>query len=228
MTSLEVETGKLKEAIAKFQGTSKRSLATNLRQQAKLIAVDIAKRTPPGDFQASGWKRVAGENTVKGDIAKIMKGTKSLGTKKRPTTTNAKQIHEQYKRKRGRVREDLRKGNKDERFRIESQHLKIYIEQVKRRVGWMAAGWAKAASFLGASLPSWITRHSAPGTGTVVIRGDDIELELTNSAVYADSHGLVERRAVAALKKRYWAMTKQADNYIKMAAEEAGFTVEGS
>jgi hypothetical protein len=239
VTSLEVETEKLKEAIAKFQGTSKRSLAVNLRQQGKLIAVDIAKRTPPGDFQASGWKRVAGENMVKADIAKIMRPSNNPKAR-----TDPAQLHEQYKKKRGRVREDLRKvgtakardgtlinvgkGKKDGRYLVDAQTLKIYIERVRNRVGWMAAGWAKAASFLGASLPSWITRHSAPGTGTVVIRGDDIELELTNSAVYADSHGLVDRRAVAALKKRYWAMTKQADNYIKKAAEEAGFTASES
>ena len=61
MTSVEVNVEKFKEAFAKFQQTSKRSVATNLRQQGKLIVTDIAKRTPPGDFQATGWKRIAGE-----------------------------------------------------------------------------------------------------------------------------------------------------------------------
>jgi hypothetical protein len=49
-------------------------------------------------------------------------------------------------------------------------------------------------------------------------------LELTNAAVYPESRFLVDRRAVAVLKKRYWAMVKQADNYMKMAAEQAGFS----
>ncbi len=217
MTTLEVETEKFKEAFARFQQTSKRSVATNLRQQGKLIAVDIAKRTPPGDFQASGWKRVAGENAVKGDIAKIMRPWNNPKAR-----TDPQRIHKEYKRKRGRVQTRL-KRNKDERFRIDTQTYKIYVEQIRNRVGYMAAGWAKAAAFLGASLPNWITRHSAPGTGNVVIRGEDIELDLTNNAVYPDSRGLVDRRAVAALKKRYWAMIKQADNYLKKAAQEAGF-----
>ena len=222
MTRVEVEVDKFKEAFAKFQSTSKRSVATNLRQQGKLIAVDIAKRTPPGDFQATGWKRTAGERLIKADLAKIM-----VSSKRPSARTDPQRIHEEYKRKRGRVHTDLRKG-KDTRFRIEAATFQIYRNRVLQRVGYMAAGWAKAAQFLGASLPGWITRHSAPGAGTVNIRGEDIELELTNAAVYPDSRGLVDRRAVAALKKRYWAMVKQADNYIKMAAQEAGFSTGGS
>ena len=217
MSSVEVETEKLKEAFARFQETSKRSVATNLRQQGKLIAVDIAKRTPPGDFQASGWKRTAGENTVKADIAKIMRPWNNPRAR-----TDPQRIHKEYRRKRGRVVTRLNKGQKDERWRIDAQTYRIYLDQVKKRVGYMAAGWAKAAAFLGASIPNWITRHSAPGSGAVNIRGENIELDLTNNAVYADSRGLVDRRAVAALKKRYWAMIKQADNYLKMAAKEAG------
>ncbi len=219
MTTLEIETDKFKEAFARFQETSKRSVATNLRQQGKLIAVDIAKRTPPGDFQASGWKRTAGENAVKGDIAKIMRPWNSPKAR-----TDPQRIHKEYRRKRGRVVTRLKKGTKDDRFRVDTQTFKIYLDQVKKRVGYMAAGWAKAAAFLGASLPNWITRHSAPGAGVVNIRGADVVLELTNNAVYSESRGLVDRRAVAALKKRYWAMIKQADNYLKKAAQEAGFT----
>ena len=227
MTSIEVNTDKFREAFAKFQETSKRSVATNLRQQGKLLVVDIAQRTPPGNFQASGWKRIAGERLIKADLAKIMKPTKSLGTKKNPTRTDPMRIHKEYRRNRGRVRTDLRKG-KDTRFRIEKSTFEIYRQQVLKRVGWMAAGWAGAAAFLGGSLPGWITRHSAPGAGTVELRGQDLELTLTNMAVYPASRGLVERRAVAALKKRYWAMIKQADNYLKKAAEEAGFVAGGS
>jgi hypothetical protein len=234
VTTLEVETDKFKEAFARFQQTSKRSVATNLRQQGKLIAVDIAKRTPPGDFQASGWKRVAGENAVKGDIAKIMRPWNHPKAR-----TDAKALHMQYRRKRGRVTTDLRKtgtaklrdgseinvgrGKKDGRYRIDTQTYKIYVAEVVKRVGYMAAGWAKAAAFLGASIPNWITRHSAPGAGVVQIRGEDIVLELTNNAVYPESRGLVDRRAVAALRKRFWALKNRTDNYIKTAAQEAGF-----
>ncbi len=227
MTRVEVEVDKFKEAFAKFQTTSKRSVATNLKQQGKLIVTDIAKRTPPGDFQATGWKRTAGERLIKVDLAKIMKPTKSVGSRKRQTRTDPQRIHKEYKRKRGRVHTDLRRG-KDERFRIEKATFEIYRQRIISHVGYMAAGWAKAASFLGGSLPGWITRHSAPGAGSVVIRGEDIELRLTNAAVYPDSRGLVDRRAVAVLKKRYWAMVKQADNFIKMAAEQAGFNTSGS
>lgn len=222
MTSVEVNVDKFKEAFDRFQGTSKRSVAQNLKQQSKLLVVDIAKRTPPGDFTASGWKRIAGERLIKADLAKIM-----VSSKRPSARIDPQRIHNEYRRNRGRVRTDLRKG-KDTRFRIEAATFQIYREQVLKRVGYMAAGWAKAAAFLGGSLPGWITRHSAPGAGTVAIRGEDIEVNLTNAAVYSDSRGLVDRRAVAALKKRYWAMVKQTDNFLKMAAQQAGFTTSGS
>lgn len=227
MTSVEVNVEKFKEAFAKFQQTSKRSVATNLRQQAKLIAVDIARRTPPGNISGNGWKRIAGERLIKADLAKIMRPTKSLGTKKNPTRTDPMRIHKQYRRGRGRVVTDLREG-KDTRYRIEKSTFEIYRQQVIKRVGYMASGWARAVAFVGGSLPSWITRHSAPGAGTVEFRGADIEVNLTNAAIYPESRGLVDRRAVGALKRRYWQMVKQADNYMKMAAEEAGFTAGGS
>jgi hypothetical protein len=239
VTSVEVEVDKFKEQFARFQETSKRSVAQNLRQQGKLLAVDIAKRTPPGDFQATGWKRIAGERAIRADIAKIMRPWKWADAR-----TDAKAIHEKYRRKRGKVHTDLRKsgtgktrdgkeiqtGSKDRdgRYRVDTQTLQLYIQMVQRRVGYMAAGWAKAAQFLGASMPGWITRHSAPGAGTVNIRGEDIELTMTNAAIYPDSRGLMDRRAVAALRRRYWQIKKQTDNFIKIAAEQAGFTTGGS
>lgn len=239
MTRVEVEVEKFKEAFAKFQETSKRSVAQNLRQQAKLLVVDIAKRTPPGDIYGGGWRKGAGETTIKADLAKIMKSSKQPNAR-----TDPQRIHKEHMGRRGRVRTDLRSsgtaltrdgkeikigsGDRDRRFRVEATTFRIYLERVKQRVGYMAAGWTSAARFLGGSLPGWISRHSAPGAGTVVVRGTDIEVNLTNAAVYPESRGIVDRRAVGALKKRYWQMVKQADNYMKIAAEQSGFTTGGS
>jgi hypothetical protein len=221
--SVEVNTDKFQQAFAKFQAASKRSIAANLKQQAKLLVVDIAKRTPPGGFGETKWSRMAGEIAVKRDIAKIMRSSRSPKAR-----TDPRRIHGEYRRSRGRVNTSLRKGGRDERFRVDAATLKIYIDQVKRRVGYMAAGWAQAARFLGASLPAWITRHSAVGYGKVNISGDDIEVDLGNRTIYSESRGLVERRASAALKTRYWAMIKRVDFAAKQAAQEAGFEATAS
>ena len=218
MYNIEVDTQKFREAFAKFQGTSKRGIATNLRQQAKLLVVDVAKRTPPGNFYGSSWRRKAGEGTIQRDLAKIMRASSSKNA-----ATDPASIHERYRRTRGRVTTYLKKGGRDERHKVKTDILRQYRNMVKARVGYMAAGWAQAANFLGASLPGWITRHSAKGYGSVNIVGDDINVNLGNRTIYPESRGLVERRVSAALKKRYWAMIKQADNYLKLAAQQAGF-----
>jgi hypothetical protein len=218
MTSVEVNTEKFQEAFAKFQAASKRSVAANLKQQAKLLVTDIAKRTPPGGFGAAKWGRVAGETAVKRDLAKIMRSSRSPKAR-----TDPRRIHKEHRQTRGRVRSGLRRGIRDERYRVETATLKIYIDQVKARVGYMAAGWAQAARFLGASLPSWITRHNANGYAAVNIQGDNIEVDLGNRTIYTESRGLVDRRASAALKARYWAMIKRVDFAAKQAAQQAGF-----
>lgn len=234
MTSVEVEVDKFKEAFAKFQSTSKRTIAQNLQKQAGLFVQELAILTPPGDYKSKSWRKKAGEQAVKSDILKVIKPAKRISKKLQSQSdlasalldatgfANPALVHKQYRRKRGRVQTRLKKGGRDERFKVQPEILKAYILSVQQRVGYMAAGWLKAAQFLGKSLPSWITRHSAPGNGTVNIGDEDVEVVLTNAAVYPESRGLMDRRIETALKRRYWAMVKQADNYMKMVAQKAG------
>ncbi len=222
MTRLEVELAKLEEAFAKFQSTSKRGIAANLQKQAGLLVEDAAILTPPGDFKSKSWRKKAGEQAIKNDILKVLRPAKirkNAFLLDATSFVNPAVVHKQYRKSRGRVMTRLKKGNRDERFKVEPEQLKSYIAFVQQRVGYMAAGWSKAAQFLGRSLPGWITRHSAPGVGRVNIGENDVEVVMTNSAVYSDSRNLMDRRIETALKRRYWAMIKQADNYLKLLAE---------
>jgi hypothetical protein len=230
--NLETDISKFDEALRRFQETSKRSVAQNLKNQARLLVVEMAKRTPPGDFTGGKWKRAAGEKLIGIDISKIMVPSEKAGAR-----TNPKQLHEQFRRTRGRVITDLRpgkfvdgafqriKGKQDRRWRVSG--LKIYIDTVKKRVGYMASGWKTAAMRLGGSLPAWIMRHNAPGYGAIVVEGTRVGFEMANQGT-RDLQGIVNRRAQAALKKRYWQMIKQVDNAQKLAAQDAGFIVGGS
>lgn len=222
--NVELDLQKWQEALRKYQAASKRTVAQNLKDQARLLIVDVAQRTPPGDFSGGKWKKTAGEKLIKADLNKIMVDSKRVNAR-----TDPRRIHLQFRRKRGRVRTDLRKGSdggKDRRWRV--QGLKTYAEQVKKRVGYMASGWAQAAALVAAKLPAWITRHAAPGYGKVNVRGNDIELLMGNVAVYSEIQGMVERRVQASLRKRYWQMIKRVDFAAKQAAQESGFTVGGS
>jgi hypothetical protein len=221
--NLETDISKFDEALRRFQETSKRSVAQNLKNQARLLVVEMAQRTPPGDFTGGKWKKIAGERAIKGDISKIMVPSERAGAR-----TDPKRLHEQFRRRRGRVLTDLRKksGSKDRRWRVSG--LKIYIDTVKKRVGYMASGWKTAAMRLGGSLPAWIMRHNAPGYGEVFVQGNRVGFEISNQGVFGELQGIVNRRAQAALKKRYWAMIKQVDNAAKLAAKDSGFIVGGS
>jgi hypothetical protein len=230
--NLETDISKFNEALRKFQETSKRSVAQNLKNQARLLVVEMAKRTPPGDFSGGGWKRTAGEKLIAIDMSKIMVPSEKAGAR-----TDPRRIHEQFRRTRGRVKTDLRpgkftggkfqrtKGEKDRRWRVSG--LKIYIDTVKKRVGYMASGWKTAALRLGGSLPAWIMRHNAPGYGQIIVEGSRVGFEMANQGT-RDLQGIVQRRASAALKKRYWQMIKQVDNAQKLAAKDSGFIVGGS
>jgi hypothetical protein len=220
--NLETDISKFNEALRRFQETSKRSVAQNLKNQARLLVIEMAQRTPPGDFTGGKWKRVAGERAIKGDISKIMVPSEKVGSR-----TDPRRLHEQFRRTRGRVKTDLRAGvaSKDRRWRVSG--LKIYIDTVKKRVGYMASGWKTAALRLGGSLPAWIMRHNAPGYGQIIVEGNRVGFEMANQGT-RDLQGIVNRRAQAALKKRYWQMIKQVDNAQKLAAQDSGFIVGGS
>jgi hypothetical protein len=69
---LEVNNAEFNTALKKFQENSKRSVAANLRQQAKLLCVDAAKVTPPNKKFA--WNRKGGEAAMRNDINKILVG----------------------------------------------------------------------------------------------------------------------------------------------------------
>jgi hypothetical protein len=69
---LEVNNAEFNTALKKFQENSKRSVAANLKQQAKLLCVDAAKVTPPN--KKFTWNRKGGEAAMRNDINKILIG----------------------------------------------------------------------------------------------------------------------------------------------------------
>lgn len=274
MISLAVETENFRQAFLKFQTTSKKSIAENLKKQGKLLVQEIAARTPPNDIKGGKGGKQVGENAIKGDQfggrdvnvggfrtktrgffivsdGKIVqrdeivslftnKHGKQYGVEKklyRPNASVGDMIahRDKYRSKTtGRMsRAGLRTRNVGrhvfiDRMVVSKAAANRFLKELYRRVGYMAAGWANAARSLGGSLPGWMTRHQARGSGRVEVRGDDFELVLSNNNVYPELKRITETRAAAALRQRFWQLKKQTDNYMKRAAKDAGFTVGGS
>jgi hypothetical protein len=191
----EVDSSKLNEALKKFKATSRKSSEAVLRQQGKLLVVELAGITPPN--KKFKWNKKGGEATVKNDLAKLFRSSKA-----RKATSSLAQVHLE---------------------KVPAMGLVAYRKLMLGRVGRMAAGWKSAANKLNAKLPVWITRHDSAGHGKVVVNDRTVEVELTNKAVYSGQKNWLDRAVKAALKKRYWAMIKQVTNFERKAAKQAGF-----
>ena len=203
----EVDDKAFQGALRKFQANSKRSVTANLKQQAKLLVVELVGVTPPN--KKFEMNKKGGEQTVKNDLAKLFKSSKAANAER-----NLSRVHTSARNRKGRVPKGVAK--------VKAAGLPAYRKLMLARVGKMAAGWKNAASTLGAKLPTWITRHSSPGFGKIKATGRSIEVELSNKSVYSGQKGWVERGVKAAMRKRYWAMIKRVDFVQKQAAQQAG------
>jgi len=204
----EVDSSKLNEALKKFKATSRKSTEAVLRQQGKLLVVELAGITPPN--KKFKWNKKGGEATVKNDLAKLFRSSKSPNA-----TSSLAGPHLAARDRRGRVPRGVEK--------IPAKSIAVYRKLMLGKVGEMAAGWKAAANKLNAKLPAWITRHNSAGHGKVVVNSRTVEVELTNKAVYSGQKGWLDRAVKVALKKRYWAMIKQVTNFERKAAKQAGF-----
>ena len=204
----EVDSTKLMEAFRKFQSASKRNVTANLKQQAKLLVVDLVKVTPPNkNFK---YNKKGGETAARNDLAKLFRASKSASAER-----NLERVHKAARDRRGRVPRGVEK--------VRAAGLVAYRKTVLARVGRMAAGWKNAANTLGAKLPVWITRHSRRGFGKIKATGSSIEVELANQSVYSGQKGWVERGVKAAMKRRYWQMIKRVNYAQSQSAKQAGF-----
>ena len=95
-----------------------------------------------------------------------------------------------------------------------------FLKELHKRVGYMAAGWENAANQLRASLPAWITRHSAAGFARIEGQGDDFGIVITNRTVYPSVVGIVKRRVASALENRVYAMQAQAVRFLTKIAKD--------
>jgi hypothetical protein len=181
-----------------------------MRAQGKLIIVDAAKITPPN--QNFRYARRLGEMAIRADLGRLFQSSTASSA-----TTDLEGIHRKNRNRSGRV---ARKVD-----RVKAKGLVAYRNQVLARVGKLAAGWANAASMLGATLPSWITRHSRPGFARITQSGGTTTLEMANQGVYTGGRirADLERRLGYAIRKRAGAINRQVDHFLKRTAAVCGF-----
>lgn len=213
--NVTIDSAEFNKAAQRLIATSKKSTKTLLEEQGKLIIKEAALITPPN--KNSKNNKSGGERTIRADLAKLFIASKA---KDAVGAGELSQIHRKYRDRRGRVKYS---GEK-----IKAQGLAAYRKTLIARVGKMAAGWKKAASRLGHTLPAWISRHSRAGSITYKTSGlfnSKGELAMTNAGVYPGQRGGIERRLNFAMRKQAGKINRRVDYYLKQNAKSAGFKV---
>lgn len=109
-------------------------------------------------------------------------------------------------------------------FTNDADALKNYIEERQQKIGWLAAGWNKAAAILNQKLASWIWRHSAPGNASVTVTNDNIRVKMTNNVSYAGTISDYPARVQSAVNFRASKITNTARNYMRKILNNPSFT----
>lgn len=198
-----------------------------MRKQAKLFMEQLLKVTPPsyGNSTTGPQAKKRGEDTVEGNIRKVLDGVPVASDRKNLQNVTMKDIqkHHEANRVAGRVR-GRNKGKG--RMRVPTRMLGQYIKSRKQAVGMLAAGWRKSADEFNVKTGyyKWIKRHSPASAVSVKVNKRGIHIKMSNKTRYAGGVGVMEKRL-------NWALGRQAQNNeeiiknFKSNARRQGFRV---
>jgi hypothetical protein len=225
-------TEKFLKAFDTYMRDSRRSRTEAMKTQARGILRSVISVTPP-----SGWDSAAndgkgemttgtdskrrGEKAVLNDLAKIMRSYSGQN----PDPSSPAAIHRAYRQaSTGRVGKTLKKeGKKDLRFKVPTEILKVYREEKKKMVGFLASGWLPAANKLGKiRVPAWISRHAAPGTMTLSVGPRGIMFRASNEVRFAGHMKDMQRRVDYAVNNQIRNMVKILKNLEEKQMKASG------
>ena len=190
MITMEIDQAAFSYQLKRYALAKKISFAKAIKQQGRLVAVNLAFQTQPlGDGAKA---RSQGEQSAKIDISRVYKsGKETTAVIKRSGIANGKSPTQNAEQAGRAFAAHVLKGQNDaattilQRLNISKYHDTIvkpmdagsshksarYGKQITQRVGIAKAGWAHCAKQLGGSrgIPQWVTRHAGKrATGSVV------------------------------------------------------------
>ena len=242
-------------ALLRLLASSKRSAVAVMKQQAKLLFVEVAKVTPPNHDSTTGK---AAERNAKQKISsdqRLIYGTPSLAfdhlkAKSEPAaaafwrlyqegdTQSAAHIVRNITGKSftafdgGKVgRNFLAKRRRSKReviyYVTEPLALDTHIKDLQQHIWWLASGWAPALRALGAKAPYGVGKVPAPGLLKVEATDQRIVITMSNDVRFARQVKDIQRRIDFALKKRTGTLQRTWDSYLATMARESGLKKTG-
>jgi hypothetical protein len=102
-----------------------------------------------------------------------------------------------------------------DRMVIGSAAKQNLLRHLYGHVGWLSAGWARAAAALRVTgVPAWITRHSsAPGDIAMLLTGDDLSVKVSNRVQYAGTIRDLTRRVQWAVNSQAATMRRRLESF---------------
>lgn len=227
--------------FARFVRLTNNSIEDELKNQARLFVIDAIKVTPPfhqGVGQGVSVAKKAGEKSIGRNFDRIFVGVNLVGSRRIthlfgrtdvpglpyivPTTEKHPNVEGHYAGKKIEARRNAMRGMRflGPPITVSRRKVRKVYQQEIKKVGWLAGGWNKAATALGAGnkVPAFVRRHAtAPGQVQIDFTASRLRIVLVNQVKYADYVGGLQKRASFALTKRVHAMQKQIPRLIRQA-----------
>ena len=227
--------------FSRFVRLTKNSIEDELKNQARLFVIDAIKVTPPfhqGVGQGVGTAKRAGEKSIARNMDRIFVGVDLVGSRKIthlfgrtdvpglpyivPTTEKHPNVEGHYATKKIEARRNAMRGMRflGPPITVSRRKMRKVYQQEIKKVGWLAGGWNKAATALGAGnkVPAFVRRHAtAPGQVQFEFSATRLRVVLVNQVRYADYVGGLQKRASFALTKRVHAMQRQIPRLMREA-----------
>lgn len=230
--------------MKRLGSVTSRNIDDEVEIQFKGIIVEAYKITPPA--QGSGRTgRAAGlhaQDKIGRDLRSVfapvtLKGTRVINHlfgdtspdvgRQPPYQVPTVEIHPDveaiYRRRKergaARFRKVISRGQKAAYY-VAAVKLEALATKLKKRVGWLAAGFNAAAERLKAPIPPYAKAHNK-GAGTIDIKKSDngISIVMTNRVAYASSVPEIERRLQRAVNTQAKKIERQLPYIIAKAAK---------
>lgn len=240
--------------IQRMISTSKREPVVVMKQQAKLLFVEVALVTPPNHDNTTGKaaernariKLNVDQRTIYGSPSQAYDDIKAKNAKaadlfwhhyREGNTFPAAAVVKQQLGKSfsqfdggslGRHFVGKRRRSKRELvfYVTNPASLDFHIQDLQTHIWWAASGWAPALRALGARLPYGVGKLPAPGKFEVEVNEQHIMIKMTNEVVYAHEMRGIQRRIDFALKKRSNTLQRSWDDWLKRLASKNGMRVK--
>ena len=141
----------------------------------------------------------------------------------RKNSASPEELHKRYRSPNtGRIPKALKVP-----YKVKSSELRALQNKLFERVGWLAAGWNKAAQKLGLSgrqWPAWIARHSsAPGHCTITSTETLFRVEVANTVKFVGQVKDLNRWIQNSINYQANAMNREAVHLLEKALKASGW-----